>query len=251
MGRLNANPCRALAAAAVLAAGCGTVLAIDDDPPSRPPGPALADASGAGPDALTDAVADARSDDPAVQVSGKVVFVTRAGLAGGVGLLGSDKIPRQGRDAFDAMCAVEAQNAGLAGSFVAWMSVAVDSATAHAIDRLKVGAPWYLPSTNGAGPSAELVFPDKAYIAAGGAPMVAITRGADGVTVVPDAATSAVWTGTDARGKALAPDCDGWQSGASDALGTIGKLGAVTDAWTNASGAGNCSQPYHAICFQQ
>jgi hypothetical protein len=132
----------------------------------------------------------------------------------------------------DARCASLATKAGLAGTWVAWLS---NGGGPHAIDRLTSAGPWRLVS-------GELVAQNKAELASG--LRHAIDRDERGMAVPP----SRVWTGTGGNGRFLTNDCDKWSEGGND--GRCGETSAVDAKWTSVA-VDSCDDQRRLYCFQQ
>ncbi|HEY3807069.1 MAG TPA: hypothetical protein VGL61_30915 [Kofleriaceae bacterium] len=124
----------------------------------------------------------------------------------------------------DLLCNRSADQAGLPGTYTAWLS---DSANGvSAIDRLSGDGPWRSVDSFGAGSS--LVFASRAGIAADN-PQDLIQVDVGDATVPPGAVdTLGVWTGTDNDGTATGDDCGGWTgSGSGSGSGSGGFRGTV------------------------
>jgi hypothetical protein len=144
--------------------------------------------------------------------------------------------------AADALCNLAATDAGLGGTWVAWLSDGSDDA----LDRLNDVGPWYRVD------GAE-AFADKAALV--GDPLVAIEldeTGAD-TELVPDGGglANVPWTGTLADGTRSPDTCSDWSSNASDDHGLAGANTATTDAKWSEGTAPLCDRPYHLYCFEQ
>ena len=104
------------------------------------------------------------------------VFVTQALRTGANG----------GTDGADAVCALEAKNAMLVGTFVAWLS----TPASKAIDKLRTDAAFM--TTDG-----KILWQSRAEIEAGTGPQAPITADAHGKAVT---GIAEIWTGADGNG---------------------------------------------------
>lgn len=209
---------------ALAAAGCAYVVAEAEPAPSpAPASDAAAEADAPPPppdagkgDALVDATAEADAPPPM-----KRVFVTQAAFAGDFG----------GLAAADAYCNAEAATAGLGGPFAAWLST--DDVDANG--RFQPGT-YYSPGSKS--PSRVISLP-------------AIGQNLDGpigFTASGEAVDSFAWTGTLASGIRSGQSCAGWTT--RGGVGTTGRTGRVTGAWTN-NGAAPCSETKRLYCFER
>jgi hypothetical protein len=207
-----------------LVACAGFLACVGDDPVSSTPiggsdagpdtsGPA-ADGGGGGGDAAVDA-AEPR----------KRVFVTSTTTVALFSATG-------GITKADELCENLAGNAGLVGSFVAWLS---DSST-HASDRLD-DQPYYLVD------GTTLVALGKSALTSGtlAAP---INRDAKN-----NAVTGTVWTGTTAAGKRSNDVCVDWTAAGGAQTGTVGLATATDGKWTEHDGAA-CNSEHRLYCFE-
>jgi hypothetical protein len=171
-------------------------------------------------------VDDVIEDDP--PVSRVQVFVTSAEYNGNLG----------GIDKADGKCDLQASNAGLRGSWLAWLSADDDT---NAADRITDGEYQLLDGT--------VVTNDKADLTDGTLdhPINIDPNGnvIDGVEV---------WTGTSAlgtlEGRTCRTDLDSWRSvGDGEAEGQVGDSSLADAAWTSA-GEASCSEvSKHLYCF--
>ncbi len=134
----------------------------------------------------------------------------------------------------DAICANLAANAGLSGTYKAWVSVTGDgvstrfthSSTAYRlVDGTLVANDW-----------TDLSDGTLAH---------AINRDESG-----NAVTSDVWTATNTTGAPLANDCSDFTSSSSGVMGTCGNASQSNSLWTNSS-APPCSFALRLYCFEQ
>ena len=232
---------------AVVSTACGTILGTSEDPPTvgngdggagadgRSEGATTADAGAAGDGAASDAgeAGDAGN-------TSKVVFVT-SGLTQGDLRFGASATMPSGRLVADAHCAVEAAEAGLGGTFVAWISTGNSSAVALLGD----GVRWV--RTDG-----RLVFPSKASISAGNPPSLPIDRDARGAVVDGDAdgGSAYVWTGTQNNGMSAGDPCANWSTTGAGGQGRHGVL-ASTQFWSDLTQDDTCEKFKHVLCFQK
>ncbi|MBX3209093.1 MAG: hypothetical protein KF764_28935 [Labilithrix sp.] len=174
-------------------------------------------------DDATTALDAADAADVPTTPSSKRVFVTSTAFTGDLG----------GLAGADAKCAELAKAAGLAGTFVAWLS----AAGSHAKDRVTGDGPWLLVGQSD-------VAVTKAQLTS--APISrALRRNESGAVVM-----GLVWTGTFPTGNSAGEDCDGWTG-----VGGIGGGGRVGDtmtsgpAWTSAT-TSMCGSTRRLYCFQ-
>ena len=236
-----------LAATAIGAGACASVLGIDDVGYGAPaPGAAnvMADLdaetrdAGAGTAVDSSNLDGATPDAPTGNDAGDAgttiaerafVFVTSVHLDGsGVG----------GTTAADLRCTGLAHAHGLKGDYIAWIS----SSTSDALSRLPTdGGPWYLTD-----PSHDTIaFASLADLVTNGpaAPIAFMEDG--GRTQTP---TLLVWTGTDSDGRAVAgATCDDWVR-----TGGQGMSGSSEDGgfWTGST-TSNCDQEHPFYCFRK
>lgn len=219
-----------LAAGAAFAAACGTVLDIPETEPSPAGADGAAPADGATTtDGATSTTAEAGADAGASLDGGKpkIVFVTtgtRTGAMGGV--VGGD-----------GLCAAEAADARLGGSFVAYLQTQ-QGAAGHPATR--VG------NTGFARVDGTRVFDGNPQ---GAAPKQPLDLTAAGV-VLP--AGERVWTGIYNGPSAICGDTSGLWTTTNPAI-----VGAGTgDPKTTASGWSqgmlvDCNVPLHLYCFEK
>ena len=227
----------------------------DDDLPARDAKPATADvdqdpsretaaASSGGPSqgAPTDPSPSPSSGSSSSSSSGatsssgapstgvKRVFVTSLEYSGDLATAGSQPTGLAGGD---ALCAAHANDAGLGGTWVAWLS----TSQVHAIDRLTSDGPWQLLD-------GTEVFTSRFDIQRSPAHAIDIDEQGE------DAVYAYVFTGTDAHGQVVADGtCGDWKS-ASSARGMNGRSDSITAEWT-ADFAFPCSSPSRLYCFEQ
>ncbi|HVJ90598.1 MAG TPA: hypothetical protein VM580_12405, partial [Labilithrix sp.] len=133
----------------------------------------------------------------------------------------------------DDKCNDLADEAGLDGTFVAWLS----SSTVDARDRLGEARGWRN--------TAFSPFADEQAELLAGQVYFPILRDESGELV-----SGKVATGTTASGVAAEQNCDDWTSSdAADALVT-GEPSAGSALWTEDSTGDSCAEAYHLYCFQ-
>ena len=158
-------------------------------------------------------------------------------MVAGCSLTESDPLLRA-----DQICNCLAANAGLSGTFAAWLS----SAPANINARERVGnGPWEntcTPPARVADDIADLTNGDlQAAISCPPIPTVNFRGAADVGT----------WTGTAVDGSAiLGEDCDGWTRGGRNISGTTGRFGSTTSQWTQ-SGRQSCRVRTRFYYFQK
>lgn len=181
-------------------------------------------------DALEDRVAALEaaltSLDPCFEA--RTVFVTAAVVLPDFG----------GLDGGDQLCANAAADAGLPGTFRAWLS----DGTGSPSTRFTMGdTPFCLvDGTVIADDWADLTDASLAH-----AIEVDENGGSPG--------TVRVWTGTGSTGGPSGPNCLGWTSASGGEAGRFGALNAFNAAWTDGGSFNNqvCSDPAHLYCFEQ
>ena len=186
-------------------------------------GPLTEDGWGTGNPLQADGVCDTR----------KVVFVTSQPYTGNLG----------GVDGADAECATEAQNAGLTGTFKAWIS---DSTHSPAQDFTQDGGPYLLPdlSTKVADDWADLTDDSLDN---------PIDQQADGVNTEG----FSVWTTTAPNGTPTSTEtphsCDDWTypTDGGGQTATIGLADSTDTDWTELASFRSCAEQHHLYCVQQ
>lgn len=134
----------------------------------------------------------------------------------------------------DIKCSEVAAQAGMGGSFIAWLS----SSQVDARDRLGSASGWLN--------TREYPFADQqAELLTQGQVYYPIAYDESGLPV-----TGKVATGTTASGTAAAENCDDWSSSAADTALVSGELSAGSLLWTEDDDGSPCSEPYHIYCFQ-
>lgn len=235
MGFARSSVIVALVAPAFVS-GCFALFSLDDYGPNRGTGD-----GGTSDDATTDAsTADGGDGGDGGSDAGKpprIVFVTNQRFNGSMG----------GLNGADNRCTAAANDAGLGGSYVAWLGSGASS-----------------PSTRIPDPRRAIVFPDRktavagslADLAANGprASLVVDERGAS--LTAADCADDRVWTNATAAGAVANPslDCGSW--GGVTAGGNAGQLGSAPpggaqDAWTAGCPQLPCQLDGHLYCFQK
>jgi hypothetical protein len=143
--------------------------------------------------------------------------------------------PNGGIEAADAICQTHATNAGLGGTFVAWLS---DSAT-HASDRVD-DEPFYLVD------GTTLVAAGKTALVTGTLAH-GIDRDEKNMPVTGNA-----WTGTGSDGRRTDEHCNDWSAGGGTTHGTVGVVTATNGAWTSDTNTKTqCNSPEPRLyCFE-
>jgi hypothetical protein len=155
----------------------------------------------------------------ALEPGQKIVFVTSADVSGGLG----------GAAEAHALCTELAGDAGLAGSYHAWLSATRAGAGSQA----------------GTGPFLRV---DGALVASTAAALTGGTLSAPiERTEANEQRRTDVWTGTSAAGAPTQATCGGWTSEAEQ--GTFGESGATTASWT-AAGTRACDAELALYCVQ-
>jgi hypothetical protein len=165
----------------------------------------------------------------------RIVFVTEGTYTGDVGgIVGAD-----------TKCQADADAAGLAGTFKAWLS---DTSTSPDDTFNQSGAPYVLvDGTVVADDWSDLTDTTIDH---------AIDMTAAGVTVPPPGAHAIpVWTGTETGGTASFDHCDNWIYDDPSIYGTIGTTHEINSNWTDA-GTMTCDGISslglaRLFCFQQ
>jgi hypothetical protein len=158
----------------------------------------------------------------------------------------------RGLDAGDALCQWRATEAGLSGTFKAWLSDSLIDAR----DRLTApGGPWYwVDGTTLVANNIEGFLADPAANACTGGeggsdcllnPIAATEQG----TEPP---TNFVWTGTSDDGRAPndSVHCQGWSTISSPEIGITGQRDQQDKRWTD-SQVDDCAGANHLYCFQE
>ncbi len=186
------------------------------------------------PDAGSDAIADANLPDTSDSASptARIAFVTSSLYSANLG----------GIAGADAKCQVAANNAGLAGTFRAWLSTDLDAARDHLTHAT---APYTL--VNG-----TVVATSWTQLTSGTL-MHPIDRTELGGAAVTGTSTSctgaAVWTGTDVSGNHYTSyNCSAWTLTSGSVV--VGLATSATTGWT-ASCTGMCSGTAALYCLAQ
>jgi hypothetical protein len=167
-----------------------------------------------------------------------VAFVTSATYNGNLQMAGNGT---SGLDGADKLCQKAATDAGLTGTFKAWLS----DKTTNAIDRLKdVEGGWYT-----AGSAPYLIFDSKASIPAGPKSSITNEKG--------NGLAAEVWTGTQTDGTKQTMDgfvgtsanCEGWILSSGDS-GSTGEALSAGGSWTQSSQS-QCQAEHSLYCFEQ
>jgi hypothetical protein len=214
--------------APAFACGCFALFSLDEYGPNRGTGD-----GGAIDDAATDTTTGDGGDAGSDAARGpRIVFVTNGRFNGSMG----------GPSGADNRCTAAANDAGLGGSYVAWLGSGANS-----------------PSTRIPDPQRAIVFPDRKTAVAGSmaeladsgprAPLVVTESGASLTTA--DCADDRVWTNATAAGAVAMPslDCGSWSGVTSG--GNAGQLGGAHDEWTDGCPEQPCQIDAHLYCFQK
>jgi hypothetical protein len=138
----------------------------------------------------------------------------------------------------DVVCQQVAEQAGLEGRFVAWLS---DEST-DAIDRVRGDGPFVRMD-------GEVLFPDRASLA--GPTLAPINMNELGEVFGCGSGTTKVWTGTRNDGRWGLYDCVGWTSRDDDFDAMLGDI-CIPDEWSERTGGlRSCDGPYPIYCFEQ
>jgi hypothetical protein len=151
-----------------------------------------------------------------------------------------------GLAAGDTICQDLATDAGIGGTYRAWLS----DSTANALDRMTDGNPWYLVhNSTDPGFPAEVgprVFNNKAGLQI--SPMTGINRDEYGTVIT---STQAAWTGTRSNGQVEASlHCSNWATVATTSQAIHGQTNATSTAWTM-GGLSYCMTGLRLYCLEQ
>ena len=183
------------------------------------------------------------------EIYGKTVFATPGRYTGDLG----------GLAGADAKCQERADNAGLPGTYKAWLSDRTSSVRDR-FDRDYDDFPFI--RTDGA-----RVANDWTDLM-DGTLIVAIDKNEFGNSNNGGASSDYVWTNTDTSGNTLETtlgsnlDCDGWTTSTSALFGNVGSVlrsdsqaalsvGGAPYTWTNDNRASRCNTQRRLYCFQQ
>jgi hypothetical protein len=153
------------------------------------------------------------------------VFVTSTTYTGDLG----------GLAGADTECQTHAQNAGLTGTFKAWLS---DSTTSAAARLIQSPNPYILTSGG-------LIATSWTDLTDG-----TIAANLDADEFGNPVARNGLWTGTNTDGTGAANTCSNWTDGTIMSNGQSGVNDVGTMEWTEFIN-GDCSQLYHLICIAQ
>ena len=136
----------------------------------------------------------------------------------------------------DATCQTLASNAGLVGTFQAWLADSTDNPGTR---QSQVGTPYI--RTDGA-----VIANDWADLTDGSI-AVGISLDESGT-----AASGNVWSNVDpvGGGNAAAGDCGDWTIGMNSTTGRLGLVGSTSSTWSNNSGT-LCNLLQHLYCVEQ
>ena len=141
----------------------------------------------------------------------------------------------------DQSCINLAADAGLGGTWAAWLSKGL-GAEKSAAGRMAWKGPWYdLTRKN-----IVIAAPDQ-----DGGAFPAPTRPIAWTQTGDTLTTAHVWTGTTADGTTAAGSlCGTWSDNSATKFGVFGVLD-IGPSWTRATGADPCSSSNHLYCFEQ
>lgn len=169
-------------------------------------------------------------------VEPKRVFVTSNSFSGDLKTAGGGT---SGLDGADRLCNGAATEAGLGGTWKAWLS---DEAT-NAFDRIVWDGPWYLLDD-------RLVFEVRASLRGG--PLgggVLITE--IGQAVDTSSSSGWAWTGSDSFGKTTTGlTCAGWTYGGPESFGQGGNVTATDYTWS-AHTSHPCNAAARLYCLEE
>jgi hypothetical protein len=194
----------------ISAVGCGTIQGAED--------------AGGDDGAVADAGAGADAPEPDAPLPNNFVFVTSSTHTGALG----------GLNGADAVCAARAQEAGLPGTYVAWLS----TESTDAIDRLGTARGWVRPDGK--------PFVDRLEDLVEGRILFPPRLDETGT----DLLVEAIWTASRGTGVFL-PDqtsCGGWTSSDPSSTARVGSSDGGFVSWTTAS-SDPCSVQNHLLCF--
>lgn len=159
----------------------------------------------------------------------KLVFVTAGTWQGDLG----------GAAGADAKCQQEADSAGVAGTFMAWLST---SGSSPASDFTRSPAPYVLSNGN-------RVADDWDDLTDGSLQNPINVELSGGTTSYQFA-----WTGTGADASAQIYTCSDWTavgSSSNNLIGVVGQPGSTGTSWTRFESSLNCGLSSPLYCFQQ
>jgi hypothetical protein len=208
--------------APALAGGCFALFSLDEYGPSG------------GGDAGTILDANGDANDAGVGDATKpprLLFVTSETFSGSMAGVGGA----------DGLCTAIAADAGLDGSFVAWLGAGTNGPASRIPD-----------------PQRQIVYPNDVVVAgnlaelaeAGPRTPIVVTEAKEMLNVATDCADDCVWTNARANGT-VPPDggfdCASWST--STGGGAAGQLGGAHDEWTDGCGVRPCTTRAHLYCF--
>ncbi len=158
----------------------------------------------------------------------RIIFVTGSSSGGNLG----------GLAGADATCQANADNAGLVGTFQAWLSDGVDSPATRAS---QLGSVFV-------DPTGTVIANDWADLTDG-----TLDAGID-KTASGQAASGLVWSNVTASGatSAGALHCAGWTSGSSGVAGRVGEIGEIDSDWSNRASGLTCgTSTTRLYCIEQ
>jgi hypothetical protein len=166
----------------------------------------------------------------------KRVFVTSGNWSGDLQDEGGGT---DGLSGADSLCNAAASNAGLGGSWVAWLSTQATGPTAatRAVDRIHDVSPWVLVD----GVTVAVSSFDQLASGALGASIDEDETGAP--------STNHVWTGTNGDMTA-GNECNDWTSSSPINIGLYGLASDADVSWTEQSNY-SCAASFSLYCFEQ
>ena len=226
---------RTLVLALLLASACNSPPPAEDA--AQPDVGTDASSSDTGTDAATE---DAFGPVDAASTDLRVFATSSLPHGNFGGEIRDDEGVAQAHQVGDAICQGLADDAGLGGTWVAWLSTPAEDA----IDHVTGAGPWR--DTTG-----EIVFADRAALAS--TPTLAITHDETGSDV-----TGLVWTGTATGGLSVLGDATNdtydcyhfGYSGTDTGTGGITGDATATSTWTR-SAVTRCNQMARLYCFEQ
>jgi hypothetical protein len=188
-----------------VAGGCGSVKSAD-------------------PDAAVDNGDDDAASPPDAALPTNIVFVTSTTHTGQLG----------GLSGADEVCTTRAEQAGLPGTYVAWLS----TENIDAVGRLGSARGWVRPDGK---PFVDTI--EELLVGAIRFPARLDETGTDQLEAT-------VWTATTEAGefRSAATSCDSWTIGDADPAAGIGAADAGTRRWTQAD-TSSCSEAHRLLCF--
>lgn len=203
----------------------------------RPPGDATAsdDSSSSKDSGASDARIVVDANKPDVGTGSKIVFASSVKVSGNIG----------GVTGGDNLCAQAAADAGLSGTWIAWLS----TTKKEAIDRITHGGRYVRPD------GAEVVANKGQLASSNLTNPISLTE--HGAAVDPEGnGEKNIWTGRNASASPSGSSCNDWTSSGATVFGSRGRSGATaTPEWTQVAGFFNggwgCQVPLSLYCFER